>query len=75
MANEYDTVITLIKNALDAVYSKKTDLTTHNSANNAHSDIRNAIPTKTSDLTNDSGFATQTYVNNIIGTIEEDMNS
>lgn len=27
------------------------------------------IPTKTSELTNDSGFATETYVNGIVGDI------
>ena len=30
----------------------------HNNSNNAHSDIRNSIPTKTSQLTNNSGFIT-----------------
>lgn len=34
-------------------------ISAHNSSSTAHSDIRNAIPTKTSDLTNDSGFLTQ----------------
>lgn len=33
--------------------AKSADITTHNSSANAHSDIRAAIPTKTSDLTND----------------------
>ena len=33
-------------------------VTTHNSATDAHQDIRDAIPTKTSELTNDSGFIT-----------------
>jgi hypothetical protein len=30
----------------------------HNADATAHSDIRDAIPTKVSDLTNDSGFIT-----------------
>lgn len=33
-------------------------INTHNTASDAHSDIRSAIPTKVSDLTNDSGYLT-----------------
>jgi len=34
----------------------------HNTSNTAHTDIRNAIPTKTSDLTNDSNYATVSQI-------------
>ena len=33
-------------------------ISAHNTSKDAHGDIRNAIPTKTSELTNDSGFMT-----------------
>ena len=33
-------------------------ISAHNTSKDAHRDIRNAIPTKTSELTNDSGFIT-----------------
>jgi hypothetical protein len=42
----------------DASGTAASAVSTHNSDTSAHSDIRNAIPTKTSDLTNDSGFIT-----------------
>ena len=35
-----------------------TQINTHNTDTSAHEDIRNSIPTKTSELTNDSGFLT-----------------
>ena len=34
-------------------------INTHNTASDAHTDIRSAIPTKVSDLTNDSGYLTE----------------
>ena len=37
-------------------------ISAHNTSNTAHTDIRNAIPTKTSDLTNDSNFATVSQI-------------
>ena len=44
-------------------------ITEHNSAENAHEDIRNAIPTKTSDLTNDSNFITSSDVDTKISAL------
>lgn len=41
----------------------------HNSNENAHEDIRNAIPTKTSDLTNDSNFITSSDVDTKISAL------
>ena len=50
---------TKINNLVVAIVNKVTSLiSTHNTNNSAHSDIRNSIPSKTSDLTNDSGFVT-----------------
>ena len=43
-------------------------ITEHNSSEEAHADIRAAIPTKVSDLTNDSGYATETYVGTAVST-------
>ena len=63
----------------------QSSITTHNTDNNAHTDIRNSIPTKVSDLTNDSGFLTthqslsnyytKSEIDDLIGNIEEDMQS
>lgn len=36
----------------------------HNEDSTAHADIRSSIPTKTSDITNDSGFITSSYHDN-----------
>ena len=56
MTNETDINIT---NVATAIKNKITSLIgTHNSDSTAHSNIRNSIPSKTSDLTNDSGFLT-----------------
>lgn len=45
-------------NGLITASSVDTKISTHNTSTSAHEDIRNAIPTKTSQLENDSGFAT-----------------
>lgn len=42
----------------DASGTASSAVSTHNSSATAHSDIRDAIPTKVSDLTNDSGYIT-----------------
>ncbi len=47
-----DTDICLVQDTSETV-------ATHNVSTSAHQDIRNAIPTKTSELTNDSGFLTE----------------
>ena len=47
-----DTDICLVQDTSETI-------ATHNASTSAHQDIRNAIPTKTSDLTNDSGFLTE----------------
>lgn len=44
----------------DASGTASSAVSTHNSSATAHSDIRDAIPTKVSDLTNDSGFTSNT---------------
>lgn len=48
--------------------SLKTDLNNHKNNPNAHQDIRESIPTKTSDLENDSGFLTSKDV--VVETID-----
>lgn len=73
------TVVNAIVNKINSLIS------THNSNNSAHSDIRNSIPTKTSDIVNDSGFITshqslnnyytKSEIDELIGDIEEDMQS
>lgn len=45
-------------------YEPEGTVSTHNTSETAHSDIRQAIPTKTSDLTNDSGFLTSLPTHN-----------
>lgn len=55
-------VVTLtaeIKAYADQTYEATGSVSTHNQDNTAHTDIRNAIPTKTSELINDSGFITE----------------
>lgn len=48
-----------VTNIANAIINKINSLiSSHNSNGSAHSDIRNSIPSKTSDLTNDSGFLT-----------------
>lgn len=47
----------VLKGLIDALDSNKLDVA-HNTATDAHSDIRAAIPTTTSQLTNDSGYLT-----------------
>lgn len=42
----------------DASGTAASAVNTHNSSSTAHSDIRNAIPTNVSDLTNDAGYTT-----------------
>jgi len=44
----------------DASGTASSAVSAHNSSATAHSDIRDAIPTKVSDLTNDSGFTSNT---------------
>lgn len=44
----------------DASGTASSTVSAHNSSTTAHSDIRDAIPTKVSDLTNDSGFTSNT---------------
>ena len=54
-------VVTLtaeIKAYADDTYEPIGSVEDHNQDNTAHNDIRNAIPTKTSELINDSGFIT-----------------
>lgn len=68
----YNNEVALVKNAMDAEYAKKTDIpedvsdltdTQHllvGGFSGSYNDLTNkpTIPTKTSDLTNDSGFLT-----------------
>ena len=57
----------------NAIISKINGLiATHNSNGLAHSDIRNSIPTKTSDLTADNMY-TKLEIDELIGDMEEDM--
>lgn len=44
----------------DASGTASSAVSAHNSSTTSHSDIRDAIPTKVSDLTNDSGFTSNT---------------
>lgn len=54
MVSSDDSIIVSLKNSI--VTKINTLIGNHNSSNTAHSDIRNSIPSKTSDLTNDSNF-------------------
>lgn len=56
MVSPSDSIIVSLKNSI--VTKINTLVGNHNSSNTAHSDIRNSIPSKTSDLTNDSGYLT-----------------
>lgn len=54
--NQLDTIVDSISKIPTPDVSGQIDA--HNTSEDAHEDIRNAIPTKTSELTNDSGFIT-----------------
>ena len=54
--NQLDTIVDSISKIPTPDVSGQIDA--HNTSKDAHGDIRNAIPTKTSELTNDSGFIT-----------------
>ena len=56
-----------------SIYATKEELSNHNTNGSAHNDIRRQIdnikvPTKTSDLTNDSGFVSEREVSNVYAT-------
>lgn len=56
MVSSDDSIIVSLKNSI--VTKINTLIGNHNRSNTAHSDIRNSIPTTTSQLTNDSGYLT-----------------
>ena len=56
MVSSDDSIIVGLKNSI--VNKINTLIGNHNESNDAHEDIRESIPTKVSDLTNDSGFLT-----------------
>lgn len=56
MVSSDDSVIVNLKNSIIAKIN--TLIGNHNSSSTAHVDIRNSIPTTTSQLTNNSGFLT-----------------
>lgn len=57
MVSSSDSIIVNLKNSI--VTKINTLIGNHNESNDAHEDIRESIPTKVSDLTNDSGFLTE----------------
>lgn len=102
MTSSYSEKIAKLKNALENVFVKKTDIQNNLTSTDTNKPLSanqgkvlktlvdekaniDSIPTKTSDLTNDSGFLTEhqslsnyytkSEIDNIIGYIEEDMQS
>lgn len=67
---DYDGVVTLteeIKSHSDQTYEPIGSVATHNQSNSAHTDIRQSIPTKVSQLQNDSGYITDPGVSSFNG--------
>ena len=67
---DYDGVVTLteeIKSHSDQTYEPIGSVETHNQSNSAHTDIRQSIPTKVSQLQNDSGYITDAGVTSFNG--------